>query len=374
MSLSFWETTHWMNKQALTVVGGGITGIQAAISAKKANPGWPVAVLERGPLPSGASTKNAGFACIGSLSEIADDIRNIGPDRTFALMERRFRGLALLREQAGNAALNYRHGGGYEVFRQQDQATWEDAANVFDLANAGVAVFSGVEEAFRPCPPVPGMADLRSGFVSSLEGQLDPGAMMQTLHRQALELGVEIRTGWPVAAIEHTGQDYEISIRGLGSFRSDRVIVATNGFARQLLPELALRPVRNQVLITEPVPGLGWEGTFHYDRGYVYFRNVGERVLLGGFRNHGGEEEETGEFGQTDRVQSLLEAFLRDVILPGREVVIAQRWSGILGVGESREPILEEVTPGLVVAVRLGGMGVALGTLLGREAAEKLTN
>ena len=44
-------------------------------------------------------------------------------------------------------------------------------------------------------------------------------------------------------------------------------------------------------------------------------------------------------------------------------------WSGILGIGDQKKPIIERVSPNVVVAVRMGGMGVAIGSLVGEEAA-----
>jgi glycine/D-amino acid oxidase-like deaminating enzyme len=46
-----------------------------------------------------------------------------------------------------------------------------------------------------------------------------------------------------------------------------------------------LKPARAQVLITKPIDSLKIKGTFHMDRGYYYFRNIDNRVLIGGGRN-----------------------------------------------------------------------------------------
>ena len=42
---------------------------------------------------------------------------------------------------------------------------------------------------------------------------------------------------------------------------------------------------------------------------------------------------------------------------------------GIMGVGPSKDVILKEIGPSTICAVRLGGMGVALGTSIGKEVA-----
>jgi glycine/D-amino acid oxidase-like deaminating enzyme len=123
-------------------------------------------------------------------------------------------------------------------------------------------------------------------------------------------------------------------------------------------------------LVTDPIPGLRLRGSFHYDRGYYYFRNVGERVMFGGGRNLDFEGECTTDFGLTEKIQCSLEELLRTMILPGKEFKIAQRWSGIMGLGPDRQPIVRAVSNRIFCVVRMGGMGVAIGSVVAEEAAE----
>ncbi len=374
MSLSFWEQQHWLVPADLIVVGGGLTGIQAAIHAKILFPRWRILVLEAGALPSGASTKNAGFACIGSLSELMEDVATLGLDQTVSLMLRRYRGLIMLREQVGDAALNYRHTGGHELFRFGEEARLDASLEIMDAVNEAFGQASGEQAIFTQMNhTLLGFRDILGCISTRIEGQLDPGAMIKALTVQAHALGIDIHTGWKVASLLPNGSHISVELAELGSLRAEHVLVATNGFARHLVPHLPLRPVRNQVILTDDIPSLAWEGNFHYDRGYVYARNVGRRVLIGGFRHFGGPEEETEEFGLSDTIQEHLERFLKEVILPDQAFRISHRWSGILGVGDKRDPIIEEVAPQLWVAVRFGGMGVALSTLVARSAIEQMT-
>jgi len=151
-------------------------------------------------------------------------------------------------------------------------------------------------------------------------------------------------------------------------------LVATNGLTKRLLADTALEPARNQVLITEPIPNLHLKGTFHFEQGYYYFRNYENRILLGGARNKAKEAETTDEFGLTPLIQNTLETFLQEVILPNQQVKIAHRWSGILGVGTQKSPIVQKYSEHIGIAVRLGGMGVAIGSLVGAEGAALFSN
>jgi len=76
MNLSYWELQTYFKNIDLTIIGSGIVGLTAAIESKKKFPSLKVIVLERGILPSGASTKNAGFSCFGSVSELLSDLKN----------------------------------------------------------------------------------------------------------------------------------------------------------------------------------------------------------------------------------------------------------------------------------------------------------
>jgi glycine/D-amino acid oxidase-like deaminating enzyme len=163
--------------------------------------------------------------------------------------------------------------------------------------------------------------------------------------------------------------DGAAAIIGGDEIRVKRAVLCTNGLATRLIPELDVNPARNQVIVTSPIEGLALKGGFHMNRGYVYFRNVGDQVLIGGFRNTAPEREATAELGLTDDIQALLEETLREIVIPGKNFTVERRWSGIMGLGKTKKPIIDEVRPNIFAAVRMGGMGVAIGSLVGREVA-----
>jgi glycine/D-amino acid oxidase-like deaminating enzyme len=108
------------------------------------------------------------------------------------------------------------------------------------------------------------------------------------------------------------------------------------------------------------------------DKGYYYFRNINNRILFGGGRNLDFEGETTTDLSQTEKIQNKLEELLKEVILPNHEFKIAHRWSGIMGIGSSKNPIVSQLSENVYCGVRLGGMGVAIGSLIGKELAELL--
>ena len=67
-----------------------------------------------------------------------------------------------------------------------------------------------------------------------------------------------------------------------------------------------------------------------------------------------------------------LEAFVREIILPGRCWEVAYAWAGTMAMGAERGPVVREMEPGVVVCARMSGMGVALSANVSLEATELL--
>ena len=96
-------------------------------------------------------------------------------------------------------------------------------------------------------------------------------------------------------------------------------------------------------------------------------------VLLGGGRHLDPAGEATTEDATTPLIQADLERMLREVILPGKDFTITNRWSGVMGFRSSgKTPLVDFVSPRVVAAVGLSGMGVAIGIRVARRAAEML--
>jgi gamma-glutamylputrescine oxidase len=374
-SLSYWEHKTLLPKADFTVIGSGIVGLSAAIALAQARPHARIQVLERGPLPEGASTRNAGFACFGSVSELLEDLETCTETELLDLVELRYRGLLLLQKNLSVKALGYKALGGYEIFKSSDKAHFEACYDVIPHFNALIQERLGLKNTFslKINPKQFGFTGVDRIIKNAHEGQLNTGLMMQSLIKKARKFGIHIINGITIKSIEETDQEVILHSDQGWPLQTDRLIVANNGFARQLLPHLEVIPARNQVLVTESVPDLKFNGAFHYDRGYYYFRQIDGRVLLGGGRHLDRQNEQTDDFAQTSLIENALEKLLREVILPQNpDIKITHRWSGILGLGPVKRPIIEYQGQRTVVAVRMGGMGVAIGSWVGARATELL--
>ena len=368
MNLSYWENKTWFSNIDFAIIGSGIVGLNCALSLRKNYPKSKIVVFERGILPSGASTKNAGFACFGSVSEILDDFKNHSEEDVVQLVRDRVDGLQLLRDTVGDKQLDYQEYGGYELFTQQDVELFDECTSKLHYVNELLRpifnddVFSKKENLFR-------FRNIQPKLIySKFEGQIDTGKMMLGLIKKASQENILIINSSEITKISDNGSAVSLQINSKFETTAKNVFIATNGFAKQFLNE-DIQPARAQVLVTKPIENLKIKGTFHLDRGYYYFRNIGNRILFGGGRNLDFKAEETTEMELTELVQNELERLLKDVILSDYTFEIDQRWSGIMGIGNQKKPILKAVSNNVFCGVRMGGMGVAIGSSIGKQLA-----
>ncbi len=368
MNLSYWEIKSYFSNIDYTIVGSGIVGLSCALRLKERFPKATIVILERGVLPQGASTKNAGFACFGSLSEILDDLKTHSEEAVVELISKRRRGLKFLRETLSDNAIGYKQHGGYELFDQNDHEGYDYCMSQMSKVNALLkphfknSVFEVKDDPFH-------FQNIHQHVTyTSFEGQIDTGKMMRSLTDLVLHNGIQILNSVVVEHFEEGNELVHIKTNHL-EFDTRRLLICTNGFASKLI-NVEIKPARAQVLITKPIKNLPIKGTFHLDKGYYYFRNIDDRILLGGGRNLDFNTEETMELGQTEVVQNKLKSLLKFIILPNTPFEIDQQWSGIMGVGSTKKPIIEQLSSRVFCGVRLGGMGIAIGSSVGRDLAD----
>ncbi|MCF7568759.1 FAD-binding oxidoreductase [Sabulilitoribacter arenilitoris] len=368
MNLSYWEIKSWLAHVDYTIVGSGIVGLNCALQLKKRFPKAHILILEKGILPQGASTKNAGFACFGSLSEILDDLKTHSEDEVVALVKNRIDGLKLLRQTLGDANIDYKQCGGFELFTKADSELFEDCLSKKESINNLLKLIFN-DEVFSLKSNVFNFKNIQSQYIfNQFEGQIDTGKMMASLTHLVLKNGIKILNSITVEAFSEDSDSVKIKTNHF-DFSTSKLLITTNGFASQLIKE-QVKPARAQVLITKPINNLHIKGTFHLDKGYYYFRNIDNRILLGGGRNLDFQTEETTEFGETQLIQNKLETLLKTIILPEIPFEVDYRWSGIMGTGSKKKAIVKQVSNNVFCGVRLGGMGVAIGSLVGKELAD----
>ena len=364
LSNSFWEYQEIFEGVDFCIVGAGIVGSCTAIFLREEFPDAKILILERGMLPKGASTKNAGFACFGSVSEILDDHNSMSSQEISELIKLRVDGLELLKSLCAPESMDYNSFGGYEVFDDASanvyEAKIEEYNTLIEQASGLKNCFSLVENKFN--------FNFGSKMIfNQYEGQLNPVKMLMHLHRRIEDSGTKILFGAEIQSMVEDGPSLKI-IDG-PTLNPNSLILCTNAFSKKFLPKFNLKPARNQVLVSKPIEDLKLKGTFHYDKGYVYFRNIGDRLLIGGGRNIDAEKETTEQFGGNETIKKYLMDLVHDKILPNTPVQIDYEWSGIIAVGDKKVPHIKQINKNLYAAFRLGGMGVAIGS----KVAQNLT-
>lgn len=370
--LSYWEHEIYFSALDFVVIGAGIVGMSTAFHLRKKYPSANILVVERSYLPLGASTKNAGFACFGSLTELIADLKTQSEEEVFETVRMRWEGLKYLREILGDKAIDFQENGSWDLIQESESSSLEQLRSQEAFLNENTAKITGQKEVYTWESKEDlsfGLKGFAGGFKNRLEGQIDTGKMHYAWLQKMYENNIRVLNNLEILEIEHSAKEVCIH-SSRGTFKTAKVVICVNGFAQQFLPEIDVIPARAQVLITKPIPNLALKGTFHLEEGFYYFRNIHNRILLGGGRNLDFQGEKTSEIAENPNIISALKTLLENQISPHQKLEIESNWSGIMGVGRSKKPIIKAVHPTIVIAVRLGGMGIAIGTHVGKKAAE----
>ncbi|WP_234108816.1 MULTISPECIES: NAD(P)/FAD-dependent oxidoreductase [Chryseobacterium] len=368
MNPSIWELETFYRKRDVIIVGAGFTGLWTAISVKEKYPERSVLVVDRSAVPIGASTRNAGFACFGSLTEVISDSEKMGWEKTLELVKLRLEGLKKIQNDFKADEIDFELCGGFEIIN--DEAPLQR----IDEVNEKLKSITGLTKTYalnQSKLKEVGLGNSRFLIENSIEGSLHSGKLLQKLLEKCQILGVEFLLGTEILDINENKNSVKIIAQDF-EIEAEKIVIATNAFTKNLLPEIDLVPARGQILLTGPIENLKLRGTFHYDEGFYYFRNLGNRVLLGGGRNQDLKNEETDSLDTTDFLQNHLENFLKTVVIPNQDFQISNRWSGIMAMGKEKSPIITKVSERQIAAVRLSGMGVALAPKIGDRVAEIL--
>ena len=351
----------------LLVVGGGFTGLWAAIQAKEADPARDVVVVEAGRLADGASGRNGGFvspslthglaqgvACwpheVGTLERLAAE-NMAGLERTLTAygVEADFHKpgeltLALSEHQVGTVRA------AYELHREHGVPV-----EYLDAEQARARVDSPL---------------YRSGMFDPEIALVDPARLVWGLARAAESLGVRLHEHTRATAFKAEGAGVRVRLDS-GSIHAGRVVIGTNA-SRGVLRRFSawVLPVYDHVLMTEPLTSaqlaaVGWEGRegltdagnqFHY-----YRRTLDDRVLFGGYdANYHFPGRIDPALEQSDASHGLLADHFLDIFPQLEGVRFTHRWAGVIDTTSRFTPVFGTALGGrMAYAVGYTGLGVA---------------
>jgi glycine/D-amino acid oxidase-like deaminating enzyme len=274
----------------LCIVGGGFTGLWAAVAAKQRDPGRDVVLVEAETIGFGASGRNGGFVSDSLTHGLANGMSRFAGEMEVLnrLGLENFSGfcddIALLGidcdlEKTGEITV---------ALAPHEQAWMEEEADLLRRFGHEAMVLDAEEmQAEVASPTYVGGVWSRTGAAL-----VDPGKLALGLSEAAERLGVRIRERSPVRGLTASGATIE-AVTDTGCVRADRVLLGTSAY-----PPLVRRvgryiaPVYDYVLMTEPLTrhrldAIGWRGRqglsdagnqFHY-----YRRTADDRILWGGY-------------------------------------------------------------------------------------------
>ncbi|WP_200958955.1 NAD(P)/FAD-dependent oxidoreductase [Nocardioides sp. Root190] len=313
----------------LLVVGGGFTGLWAALRAKERHPDRSVLLVERDRIAEQATGRNGGF-CEASLTHGEANGRERWPDEYDALEEM---GLANLDEIEAAVA---RYGIDCD-FRRTGQLTVATRAHE-------VEVLEPTTDGFLDAAAVRGLVDSPTYLAGRLDAEgcamVDPARLAWGLAGAAESLGVVIAEGTSVTRLRRRGDVVEASTPG-GTIRAGQVVMATNAFTSLLrTARRRVVPVYDHVLATEPLSpaqlaSLGWESRcgvadsgnlFHY-----YRLTEDDRILWGGYDAvyHFGRSIDPAHEQRPQTHRVLAEHFY-ETFPQLEDLAFSHRWGGVI--------------------------------------------
>lgn len=368
-TLSFWQriAREPELRVDVAIVGGGIIGVSTAYWLAKSDPDLSIGLLEAGRLASGATGRNAGFLLQGTATNYATDIQEHGRERARRLWQFSRENRDLIASELSTRSIEFEPSGSLTV-----AGSPEEEANLRACVSRMRA--DGFPAAFIPSDEVNRRITAR-GFGGGL--YVASGAMINPvlLTRHIAERsGVRLLEHHRVTEIRGEGGDVTLHTPER-IVRARRVVLAMNAYLPQLVPDLGrfVRPVRAQMLATEPSLPRWLQLPIYSHEGYYYMRQrpAGE-ILLGGAR-HLHELEERGFSDETtDELQKDMIAYLHEHFPQTRGLRIASRWSGIMGFSPDGLPVAGELPgfPGSLWAAGFTGHGMGYGFRFGRMLAE----
>jgi glycine/D-amino acid oxidase-like deaminating enzyme len=272
----------------LAVVGGGFTGLWAALLA--AERGAEVALLEGDRCGWGASGRNGGFL-EASLTHGLENGLSRWPDDIDRLLELGRENFAAIRETVERREIDaaWNESGLIEVAtREHEVAGLEEAAETARAHGEDVTLLD--REATRA--EVDSPTYLAGLWQRGSSATVDPARLAWGLRRAALEDGVRIFERSAVRRLSRDAPGVLVETEQ-GGLRADRVVLATNAYP-PLVRSIRryVIPVYDYVLVSEPLStaqrtALGWEhrqGIADSGNRFHYYRlTPDDRILWGGY-------------------------------------------------------------------------------------------
>ncbi|MBC7421518.1 MAG: FAD-binding oxidoreductase [Bdellovibrio sp.] len=340
MSISYWldeSKTNSKNFDAV-IIGAGIAGLSTAYWLEKKDPTLNIAIVDKHSLGFGASGRNAGFITCGSAEHFNKLNQQFGFEKAIEIWKFSEQNRELLKSeimQDDVSTVDYLSTGSCTVAASEND--WTRYHTIFaDMQRAKIDV-ELIDEKYLASQY--GVRNFQGAIQYKHDGVIHPVKLLKKiksrLNKTTFLLGEEVfsvksENGSSLVRTQHH------------QLNAKKVFVCLNGFASMLLPELKnhVKPQRGQIVVTEALPAFV-KGPCYLTKHLCYFRQLptGE-LLVGGFRNHDIEAENTALDETTDKIQKALTEFTQSYFQSTTNVKINYRWSGIMGFTNDGQMII----------------------------------
>jgi glycine/D-amino acid oxidase-like deaminating enzyme len=355
-------------KADVVVVGGGLTGVEAARVLALA--GKDVLVLDAGQPGAGASTRNAGQVGRNFKHSFTALSGTLGLDRAkgyFKELDTAYQAVAALAAENGDD-IGWRKCG--RVVAAMSEEHLQRLRSDYELR------FHHLGEEVQHL----GQADIVREMGSSLykggvrvvqNAAVHPGKYFSFMCSRALRAGASILGHTRVVNVDSNGHGFEVRTSG-GSVRCQNVLVATNGYTDNAFPwfNKRLAPINSCMIATEARSPAEWQAalpmlrTYHDNRRRSHFMTFspdGTRLLFGG---------RTGNLPSSLPKKAFeLQADLKFIFPALKDVRISHGWTGRCAATRDLYPHVGVNSQGLHYALGYCFSGNAMGPYLARKAA-----
>jgi gamma-glutamylputrescine oxidase len=331
------------------VIGGGITGV--SLLHHLGRRGIDAVLVERRHLAAGASGRNAGFLLAGVAESYADAVRIFGRDRAREIWRTTIENHTMEIDAIAGQEVGHRRSGSTILASGKEEAAKLEQSAQLLIEDGFDASWDG------------------RALTNPRDGEVTPTLLVEAFARQARPGA--IREGVEVTAIQAGSGDVLVEADA-GECRAGCVILATNAYTPQVLPNVAIQPRRAQMLASKPVGAQLCELPTYSHFGYRYWRQLpsGE-ILVGGWRDTSIDIEVGYDEHPTPGIQAHLEAHLRQM---GADVEITHRWAGTMGFTESGLPLVGPVDgmPNVYLCAGYNGHGMGFAFMSAKQLVESL--
>lgn len=368
-SLAPFETLKGDQRADVCVVGGGFTGLSAALHL--AQKGFQVTLLEAHRVGFGASGRNGGQVGTGQRLD-QDALEKIaGKEDARRLWDMSLEAVELVKNlsQAHDIPSDFRagvlHADHRERFVRHSREYVDKLRQEYDYDQIRALDRSETMD-------LVGSENYHGGTLNMGGGHIHPLNFALGLARAAAKAGVRIFEKSRVTEIVEG--DPVIVKTDHGSVRADQLVLATNGYLGNLAPKVARRvmPINNYILATEPLDGPLADGLIKNDLAVAdsrfvvnYYRMTQDRRLL-----FGGGESYAYKF--PNDIEGLVRRKMREIYPQLADVGVDYAWGGTLAITMSRLPNFARLHGNILSAGGYSGHGVANATLAGKVMAEAI--